>query len=84
MEMQAWLTVEGLDLAAIGFLSLVGLPYTFKFLWAPLMDRFQPPFLGRRRGWLATTQFALLVLIGAMGMVSPRDSALCPSSKWAV
>nr|MCU0968179.1 MFS transporter [Rubrivivax sp.] len=43
--MQAWLSVEGLDLATIGFLSLVGLPYTFKFLWAPLMDRFEPPGL---------------------------------------
>ena len=48
--MQAWLTVEGLSLATIGFLSLVGLPYTFKFLWAPLMDRFELPLLGRRRG----------------------------------
>ena len=46
--MQAWLTVEGLSLATIGFLSLVGLPYTFKFLWAPLMDRFELPLLGRR------------------------------------
>jgi PAT family beta-lactamase induction signal transducer AmpG len=48
--MQAWLSMEGLDLATIGFLSLVGLPYTFKFLWAPLMDRFELPWLGRRRG----------------------------------
>ena len=44
--MQAWLTMEGLDIATIGFLSLVGLPYTFKFLWAPLMDRFDLPWLG--------------------------------------
>ena len=50
--MQAWLTVDGVDIATIGFLSLVGLPYTFKFLWAPLMDRFELPWLGRRRGWL--------------------------------
>ena len=50
--MQAWLTADGIDIATIGFLSLVGLPYTFKFLWAPLMDRFEPPWLGRRRGWL--------------------------------
>src|SRR5690349_19260914 len=58
--MQAWLSVEGLDIATIGFLSLVGLPYTFKFLWAPLMDRFDLwPALGRRRGWLVLTQLAL-------------------------
>src|SRR6478752_10189736 len=57
--MQAWLSLEGLDIATIGFLSLVGLPYTFKFLWAPLMDRFELPWLGRRRGWLVLTQLAL-------------------------
>ena len=48
--LQAWLSVSGVDIATIGFLSLVGLPYTFKFLWAPLMDRFDLPWLGRRRG----------------------------------
>ena len=52
-------TLDGLDLKTIGFLSLVGLPYTFKFLWAPLMDRFDLPWLGRRRGWLVLTQLAL-------------------------
>ena len=58
--LQAWMATEGLDIAAIGFLSLVGLPYTFKFLWAPLMDRFEIwPALGRRRGWLVLTQLAL-------------------------
>ena len=57
--MQAWLTADGVDIATIGFLSLVGLPYTFKFLWAPLMDRFEPPWLGRRRSWLVVTQLAL-------------------------
>src|SRR5512138_367297 len=57
--MQAWLSIEGIDVATIGFLSLVGLPYTFKFLWAPLMDRFELPWLGRRRGWLVLTQAAL-------------------------
>ncbi|MCC2678395.1 MAG: Major Facilitator Superfamily transporter, partial [Pseudobdellovibrio sp.] len=53
-SMQAWLTIDGIDIATIGFFSLVGLPYTFKFLWAPLMDRFEPPFFGRRKGWLVT------------------------------
>ena len=50
-SMQAWLTFDNIDIATIGFFSLVGLPYTFKFLWAPLMDRFEPPVFGRRRGW---------------------------------
>ena len=72
--MQAWLTVEGLDLATIGFLSLVGLPYTFKFLWAPLMDRFELPLLGRRRGWLVLTQLALAAALYALAATSPRDS----------
>ncbi|NLZ40614.1 MAG: MFS transporter [Comamonadaceae bacterium] len=72
--MQAWLTVEGLDLATIGFLSLVGLPYTFKFLWAPLMDRFELPLAGRRRGWLAATQLALALALWALAATSPRES----------
>ena len=72
--MQAWLTVEGLDLATIGFLSLVGLPYTFKFLWAPLMDRFDLPWLGRRRGWLVLTQLALAGALLLLAGTSPKDS----------
>ena len=73
--MQAWLTVEGLDLAAIGFLALVGLPYTFKFLWAPLMDRFEcVAALGRRRGWLVLTQLVLAALLFVLATVSPKDS----------
>ncbi len=77
--LQAWLTVEGLDLAAIGFLSLVGLPYTFKFLWAPLMDRFELPWFGskgsgsgRRRGWLVLTQLALAGVLVLMAGTSPK------------
>jgi PAT family beta-lactamase induction signal transducer AmpG len=65
--MQAWLSVERIDIATIGFLSIVGLPYTFKFLWAPLMDRFDLPLLGRRRGWMVLTQ---LVLAGALWWMS--------------
>jgi MFS transporter, PAT family, beta-lactamase induction signal transducer AmpG len=72
--MQAWLTVEGLDLAAIGFLSLVGVPYTFKFLWAPLMDRFDLPWLGRRRGWLVLTQLLLAGVLMLLAGTSPKDS----------
>ena len=72
--MQAWLTADGIDLATIGFLSLVGLPYTFKFLWAPLMDRFDLPLLGRRRGWLVLAQLALAGALLALSAVSPKDS----------
>ena len=72
--MQAWLTVEGLSLAAIGFLSLVGMPYTFKFLWAPLMDRFELPGLGRRRGWLVLTQLALAGALWLLAATGPRDA----------
>ena len=74
--MQAWLTVDGVDLATIGFFGLVGIPYTFKFLWAPLMDRFEPPFLGRRRGWLVLTQLALAGLLWAMAGLSPATAPL--------
>ena len=70
--LQAWMTVEGVDLSTIGIFTLVGLPYTWKFLWAPLMDRFVPPFLGRRRGWLLLTQLLLAALIAAMAFASPK------------
>src|SRR5258708_15647738 len=70
--LQAWMTVEGVDLSTIGVFTLVGLPYVWKFLWAPAMDRFVPPFLGRRRGWLLVTQLALAVGIAGMAFLSPR------------
>jgi PAT family beta-lactamase induction signal transducer AmpG len=72
--MQAWLTVDGIDIATIGFLSLVGLPYTFKFLWAPLMDRFELPGLGRRRGWLVLTQLGLALTLFLLSSTSPSAS----------
>ncbi|HTQ74005.1 MAG TPA: MFS transporter [Burkholderiales bacterium] len=71
--LQAWMTVEGVDLSTIGAFTLVGLPYVWKFLWAPAMDRFVPPFLGRRRGWLLVTQLALALGIAAMAFLSPRS-----------
>ncbi|HUG22980.1 AmpG family muropeptide MFS transporter [Piscinibacter sp.] len=72
--MQAWLSVSGIDIATIGFLSIVGLPYTFKFLWAPLMDRFELPWLGRRRAWLVLTQLALAGALLWMSVTSPTDA----------
>jgi PAT family beta-lactamase induction signal transducer AmpG len=72
LAMQAWLTMDGLDLAAIGFLTLIGIPYTFKFLWAPLMDRVDLPLLGRRRGWVVFTQLLLALALFALADVSPR------------
>lgn len=73
--LQAWLSVEGLDIATIGFLSLVGLPYTFKFLWAPLMDRFELwPALGRRRGWLVLTQLALAGALWLLSVTPPQGA----------
>ena len=71
--LQARMTVEGVDLSTIGVITLAGIPYTWKFLWAPAMDRFVPPFLGRRRGWLLITQLALAACIAAMATLSARD-----------
>ncbi|MBT78683.1 MAG: AmpG family muropeptide MFS transporter [Chromatiales bacterium] len=70
----AWLRTAGIDLSTIGLLSLVTLPYTLKFAWAPLLDRYRPPFLGRRRGWTLITQILLLVSIGMLGAYQPADS----------
>jgi len=72
--LQAWMTVEGVNLAAIGLFSLVGLPYSLKFIWAPLLDRFTLPFLGRRRGWLILIQCALLVAIAFMALQRPAQA----------
>lgn len=73
--LQAWLTVEGLDLKTIGFFALAGLPYTFKFVWAPLLDRFEPGaqgWFGRRRGWLVITQLALAILCWVLAGLDPQ------------
>ncbi len=75
--LQAWMTVDGVDLKTIGFFSLVGQAYVFKFLWAPAMDRYTPPFFGRRRGWLLISQLLLMVGIVLMGMMTPaRDLSM--------
>jgi PAT family beta-lactamase induction signal transducer AmpG len=73
--LQAWLTVAGLDVKTIAWFSWIGLPYALKFLWSPFMDRFVPPRLGRRRGWMLITQAALMAGLVAMA-VSPPDQSL--------
>lgn len=70
----AWLREGGVSLTDIGLFALVGIPYTWKFLWAPFMDRYVPPLLGRRRGWMLLSQLALLVSIGVLGMYQPEQS----------
>ena len=70
----AWLKEGGVSLTEIGLFALVGIPYTWKFAWAPLMDRWAPPFLGRRRGWMLVCQLALMGFIGVLGMYQPAQS----------
>jgi len=72
--MQAWLHREGVSLRDIGLFNLTGLPYTWKFLWAPLLDRYPLPFLGRRRGWGLCTQLALIGAIAGLGWLDPKGS----------
>jgi len=68
----AWLRSEQVDLKTIGLFALIQFPYTWKFLWSPLLDRYVVPMLGRRRGWMLLTQAALLLVIAAMGAFSPQ------------
>lgn len=69
--LQAWLAKSGLSLKSLGLFALVMFPYTWKFLWAPLMDRFSLGKMGRRRGWMALTQLLLFFCIGFLGMLDP-------------
>ena len=72
--LQAWMKEAGVDLTVIGMMALVGLPYTLKFLWSPVLDRFTLPFLGRRRGWLIVAQVALIFSISGLGFTDPAKS----------
>ncbi len=72
--LQAWMTDAGVDLTVIGMMALVGLPYTLKFLWAPFLDRFTLPFLGRRRGWMLLAQIALTASIASLGQSDPTQN----------
>jgi len=71
--LQAWMKEEGVDLAVIGLMALVGLPYTLKFLWAPVLDRYTIPIFGRRRGWLLIAQTALVLAIIALSATNPAQ-----------
>lgn len=68
----AWLRTEGISLKAIGLFALIQFPYTWKFLWAPLLDRYAIPPLGRRRGWMLVTQAGLVAVVAALGSFSPK------------
>jgi PAT family beta-lactamase induction signal transducer AmpG len=72
--LQAWMAVAKVDLHTIGLFALAGLPYTLKFLWSPLMDRFVPPWLGRRRGWIIAAQLLLIGGITVMAFGSPKNA----------
>jgi PAT family beta-lactamase induction signal transducer AmpG len=77
-----WLRSEGIDLATIGLFNLVMLPYAWKFAWAPLLDRYRLPFLGRRRGWALLSQILLILSIGMLGAVDP--SSMLRTAVWLV
>src|SRR3954470_3884311 len=69
----AWLKTEGLSLAVIGGFALIQFPYTWKFLWAPLVDRYALPWLGRRRSWMLLAQIGVLACVWALGALSPAS-----------
>jgi PAT family beta-lactamase induction signal transducer AmpG len=73
--LQAWLTDEGVSKSTIGLFALVGVPYSLKFLWAPIFDRYVISKLGRRRGWILITQVLLIFSIIGLGMTNPAMNA---------
>ena len=73
--LQMWYMTAGFSLTALGAITLISMPYTFKFLWSPLMDRYAPGFLGRRRSWLLLMQLCVVAGLVVMGFLQPRDHA---------
>ncbi len=67
-----WLRSENVDLKTLGYLTIVTLPFSWKFLWAPFLDRYVPPFLGRRRGWIFISQILLILSLSLFGLISPQ------------
>lgn len=74
--LQAWLTVENISILTIGWFALTGLPYTLKFLWAPLVDRFVPIPVGRRRAWMLLTQTLLALTLAGLSQLDPHNNLL--------
>ncbi len=72
--LQAWMKDENIDLTIIGMVNLVQIPYTWKFIWAPIVDRYRLPLLGRRRGWLLISQVCLMISIMALGFSNPVNN----------
>jgi PAT family beta-lactamase induction signal transducer AmpG len=71
--LQAWMNDEGIDIKTIGLFGILGLPYTLKFLWAPLLDRYKLPFLDRRKGWAILTQILLALIFILISMTNPKE-----------
>lgn len=69
--LQAWMTLDKVNLSTISWFSLVTIPYSLKFIWSPLVDNYIPPFLGRRRGWLLITQIGIILFLGGMTLQNP-------------
>lgn len=69
-----WMIDAHVDIGTIGLFALVGMPYTLKFVWSPMMDGVVPPFLGRRRGWILMAQIGLMVTIAMLGLFDPTKS----------
>jgi PAT family beta-lactamase induction signal transducer AmpG len=69
-----WLRSEGVSLTEIGLFSLIGIPYVWKFVWSPLLDRYSFPFLGRRRSWMFVSQLCLFIGILLFGWIDPKHS----------
>jgi len=71
--LQAWLAVSAVDIETIGLFSLLTVPYVFKFLWAPLLDRYVPPIFGRRRGWILASQLATIIVLAGLAACDPAS-----------
>lgn len=74
--LQAWMTDSQVDLGTIGLVSLIGLPYTIKFVWSPFLDRFKLPYLSRRKGWMVLFQACLVASIFILSLINPKEHLL--------